>query len=314
MPGTVGTKNDNILGIVIILLGVLVVLANISVCALVLSIRKLRTYINGFVISLAITDAITGILSVTFFYDHDIHKELFRFFAKATILSNIGNLCAVSYERYLAVVKPFYYKTKLRKSFRTIIIIIWASSICLSLIDVLLRSLGIKRDILSLVNKVFVFIFVTAPFFLMVGIYILIFRRFKLQRQRISHDIHGVHRERIANRQKVEVKIVKIIIVIAVLFITSWIPFVIHESDRKLRKFTLPGFEIGFLIQIFTLGTLVSSLINPFVYTFVKQDFRAQIGLIFRRITRRRDAIAPCAGDPGSAVRSIGLQETLATP
>jgi len=121
------------------------------------------------------------------------------------------------------------------------------------------------------------------PFVFMVAMYVCIFMAIRKQNRRIR-DLQAGQRRPIAIRQKRKIKIVKIFLVVATLYIVSWIPAVLHETVKKMEKFYLPGFKTSLAVQIFIFGTVVSSLLNPFIYTFAKQDFRREIQRIYGKI------------------------------
>lgn len=294
--------NDAIVGVVVLIMAILVVLANILVCTLVLTTKRLRTYINGFVVSLAISDTLTAVFAAINFCKRDMRKELFRYFVVFTTISELGNLCAVAYERYIAVVKPFHYKTIIEKNFLGIIVFIWSVSICASLCNFLSLS-SIDRSTLRLLNQIFVFIFVVVPFVFMTVMYILIFIEIRKKKRQIQ-AMQELHSRQMTFRQKREIKIVKMFLVVGGLYAVSWIPAILHETNREIQRFELPGFTTSFAIQIFSLGALTSSLINPFMYTFVKKDFKTQISQIFGKITRRRNVFSR------DVSRGIGLRKS----
>jgi hypothetical protein len=274
----------------ILLLSVLAIVANILVCLLVLNAKQLRTYVNGFVISLAASDILTSTtLFVYISFNGKPKTELERAFIKylifVTTTSEIGNLCAVSYERYLAVVKPLHYKTRVKKYFLRIVTTVWVVSFFSSLL-VFLRFTSVRHYNLRITFIASVFIFVLVPFLFMIGLYIRIYVELRRQSKRVN-DLRVTQRQPMNLRRNREAKIVKIFSIVAFLYAVSWIPAIAHKSVKEIQHFTLPGSDSNFAIQLFVVGSILSSLANPFIYTFAKQDFRRQIRKISQNIRNK---------------------------
>lgn len=93
----------------------LAVFGNAMVVYLILTRRKLRTTNNHFVLSLAIADFCVGI---SFYPGHMIcyllassckHSMISDDIAVLAIYSSVSNLCAMTLDRYIAIVKPLHY-------------------------------------------------------------------------------------------------------------------------------------------------------------------------------------------------------------
>jgi len=291
-------KLDDIVGFILLVIAVLVIVANAMVCLLVVTNKRLRTDVNGFVVSLAMSDIITAAVTLLNFLSvvHQTKTETEITFVTISVrfitLSGVANLCAMAYDRYMAVVKPFQYKTRSRKFFVGIVAAVWVGSACVSLLY-FLRLSSVSISILNLINQFVILFFIVAPFVFMVVMYVCIFMVIRKQRRR-TRDLQAAQRRPIAIRQKREIKIVKIFLVVATLYIVSWIPLALQETVRKVKDFHLPGFKTNFVIHLFVFGAGLSSLMNPFIYAFAKQDFRREIQRIYRK---RRHGTAPSIPD-----------------
>lgn len=134
-----------------------VVAANVLVCFLVYSQRRMRTYCNGFVVSLAISDIMIG---VAMFIQYNlelqnISRDVVNLMYSFVFFCGAFNLCAVTYERYLAVMKPFKYKTIIAKVFKTSAALIWLLSLLLSALPLTWRT---RRDVNSrrLIHNIYI--------------------------------------------------------------------------------------------------------------------------------------------------------------
>ena len=132
--------------------------------------------------------------------------------------------------------------------------------------------------------------FILLPFLFMVGMYVCIFVAIRKQKRRVR-SLQEAQRRPIALRQKREIKILKMFLVVAVLYIVSWIPLLLHETVREIEEFNLPGFQTSLAVQVFMFGALLTSLLNPFIYTFTKQDFKREIRNIYRKTRRVPQAL-----------------------
>ncbi|XP_031549247.1 octopamine receptor beta-2R-like [Actinia tenebrosa] len=282
-------ENEQIILTCIFVFSVLAILANALVIILVLTSKRLRTYVNGFLVSLAASDILINICVAFPFVFFSWEKQhikiattLYKYFLASASMSELGNLCAATYERYLAVVKPFQYKTRIKKYFCIIIPVVWLSSFLVSLI-VFLHYADLKKSVKKMIVIPTLLIFVLLPLFIIIIFYHYIFVSLVKQKKTI-HTLGSIHPHVLHQRKKREVKLVKMFAVVASLYIFSTIPGLLHESVGEIRNFTLPGCTTSFALFLSYFGIVLSSLANPFIYTFSKQDFRQQIKVIFKNI------------------------------
>jgi hypothetical protein len=262
------------------------VLANALVFLLVLTSKRLRTFVNGFVVSLAASDILLCTALFVFMTgihrDGDVVEDWTRYFMGVASLSELGNLCAVTFERYLAVVKPFQYKVRIRTYFSVIIPVVWLCSFTIS--SLIFLPLTDKNYSQMRILLIFLaIIFVVIPLLIIIIFYCYIFTSLA-KRQRVLRDLGSVHRTADQQRKRREAKLVKMFAVVASLYVSSTIPLLLHEFVEEIEKFRLPGCTTSFAVLLSVAGTVLSSLANPFIYTFTKQDFRQEIKKIFRKV------------------------------
>ena len=102
-----------------ILLAVAILFGNALVIASYKINRRLRTRTNAFLVSLAVSDFLVGIISMPMWIYNIIivdngsvpFKAIFKTFDVFSALASIYHLTAISIERYIAVSRPFYYKS-----------------------------------------------------------------------------------------------------------------------------------------------------------------------------------------------------------
>ncbi|XP_020917036.1 melanopsin [Exaiptasia diaphana] len=257
----------------LLVLSGLVVATNVAVCWLVIARRVLRTYTNGFVVSLAVSDILSGGI----FMPVAVLRPLSTFrghVAMMVIVSSTLNLSAVAFDRYLAVVRPLAYKSRIETSFIRIVVAVWGASGLMSVLPVFW-----KADETLLVHKVYlscaVILFLVLPLVFILFVYTFIFVKLR-QHGKLLRNLHAT-RTRIdeARRSRRESKSVKMFFIILAVFATCWIP-VIYMTFAAYVANRLDIIPASLTI-ISHYCIMLSSLINPFLYTFMKLDFQREV-------------------------------------
>lgn len=270
---------------------VLIVVTNSCVCLLVYMYTSLRTYTNGFVVSLAVSDILTGALLLPLY----IAKPDFPgtgYFVSAILLTGVANVCAVTLDRYLAIKRPFIYYNVMQKHFWKLIVCSWALPIVISVIHF---SFGSEA---TLAERVYKFLLagigVIVPYIFVFVAYYQIFQQARIIVNRIRRESSlGWRREDKSGKKTTrkndvtsETKVAKMFSVIAVSFILSWMPVIYLTSvtavaglDTKLDALLAPLW-----LQQCSLFTIaLGSMVNPVIYSFFKPDFRR----ILKRLLRK---------------------------
>lgn len=261
-----------------------VVLANGVVCGLVATRRKLRTFTNGFVVSLAVSDILSGGV----FMPTSVlvpGSRVNNHVSMVVIVSSTLNLSAVAFERYLAVVKPLSYKVVIKNWFRRLVCLVWGVAIFMSVLPAFWDA-----NVESLIHKVYlscaVILFLVLPLVFILFVYTFIFIKLR-QHGKLLHNLHAT-RTRLAEarRSKRESKTVKIFFSIMALFAFCWIPVMYMTFAVVANRLDLIP---PYLMLVSHISILLSSLINPFLYTFMKQDFRREATALFcKKLAQRR--------------------------
>lgn len=278
-------------------MAVLTVLANAVVCFLVYQNKTMRTYTNGFVVSLAISDMITGLalfLQYSIRLDHYGLNVITNIIFAVVFFGGIANLCAVTFDRHLAVTRPLHYMAFMSRHFWKILLGCWTSALVVSVLP--LCWMG---NINLIVHKVYViatlFLCIILPYAL------ILLGNFKVRQQirrcihqerRMTHPsilypaINSVEEDETLRpmrkkstaknhiKYSTETKVVKVIVIVASLFFISWLPVIYFSFVFTIgKKEYIPQVLVS--ISPFTLA--LSSLANPFLYSFMKPDFKEQI-------------------------------------
>lgn len=163
---------------------VLITIINSAIIIVVIQEKTLRTYTNGFIVSLAISDALTGavlfpvyILGPSYMIGHT--NAIFLF-------SGVANVCSLSYDRYVAVFRPFRYRAIISKSFKPMVIACWLIPVLIGLIPLAWKM--VEADLAIRLSKGYIILLVILVIFAYVcifGAYCRIFVRLRKKSKRI---------------------------------------------------------------------------------------------------------------------------------
>ena len=124
-------------------INVVVLIGNSLVVVAVIKYRKLRTITNVYIVSLACADMMLGILVLPFSASYDVlhfwpfGESFCSIWLAVDVLlctASILNLCAISFDRYLAVSRPIRYPSIMsRRRGKFIVCFVWILSLMISL-------------------------------------------------------------------------------------------------------------------------------------------------------------------------------------
>lgn len=276
----------------LLMISIIAVVANLFVCVLVFSKRRLRTRTNRFVVSLAISDIlIAGILLPLCLAQ--VNPTVIAYMGSITLLAGVANISVVTIDRYIAVFRPFRYNEIMRFWFTKIIILAWSLSIAVSLIPLFWNT-----DHTTTAHLVYIF---TAQIGLVVFAYVLIFiayiRIFRkvhqtVKKERIlmlslakSHG-QGIENNSRASQSSSESKVARVSIIIAANFMLTWLPVeYMTFMDNLGKEEYIP--ESLSTISFYTIA--LGALIDPMVYSYLKSDFRQAIKSLFVKRSRENE-------------------------
>ena len=255
------------------ILSVIIVVANCSVCALVCFNKTLRTYTNWLVLSLAVSDILTGgvLLPILLIKPTSLLTD---YFIAIILLSGAANICAVTYDRYVAIIKPLLYPCLAPKLFKRAIVVSW-------LIPTIYTVLPLAWDknptkTIHIVYLVSLELFgVVLPYIFVTFAYVRIFRevRHSLSMRRDFESAREQRKERRCISS--DTQVAKVFCIVSTAFLLSWLPILYLTTVNSIlvRPDLVPGVLV--IISVFTVAT--SSLVNPLIYAFLKPDFKVVI-------------------------------------
>ncbi|XP_032241284.2 beta-1 adrenergic receptor [Nematostella vectensis] len=264
----------------LICLCIIIVLLNGAVIAIVYHNKNIRSFTNGFVVSLALSDILTGGL----FFPITIGDGSFvglPYINCICLLLGVGNVCCVTYDRYMSISSPLTYATDIRKRFKLLVAVCWSVPILFALIPVIWSADGT-----TLAHKVYIYVLeicgVVIPFIFIFSVYCYIFRQVRKCNQKISREMTDKDSKRSRHKKLfAKLKVARVFVIVSILFLLSWVPILYVTTVNNLgRRDLIP--DVLILLAFYALA--LGSIVNPVIYCFMKPDFKAAI----RRIMLRR--------------------------
>ena len=299
---------------------IIVLMVNLTGNGLVCLVLKSSTLISNrptyiFLLSLAITDILTGICSFPIRIRQSLDNQLFcmpdwvcwfHFFSDTVLsVSSIVHLLAVTIERYIAIQMPYHYDNIVthRRAYIAVVMI-WLYSALWTGLNVFDWSFpdqpGVIHDqkmaICTTGNKIYftvlyVFIFLI-PIAIMSAVYTVIYRTAAYHIRRMSqNEVHTHTKQRSKVIRQREIKTLTTIIIVFAAFCFCWIPNIgvslsgfwnlsfwqnLYLRDRN-------SFIIAFFVSTQILPALHST-VNPFIYVIGNRQFRQACLKVWRRM------------------------------
>ena len=271
-------------------IAVVILLTNGIVFVLFWKRKSLCTPSNYLLLSLAISDIMTGLINIPLFLSDFILNDNYlipsllgasRVFHNVISFSIAYHITAVTAEKYLAVVNPFGRNMRSKKTAFKVASIIWLWSILLGAAPACWFNKWLAGDSLAyymqagynIFSLVIVFLL---PFTFILYAYCIMFRAVssKPSLRKSSQQQKGTRAFKKASNEK---KCLVILLAMALTFAMCWLPWfmlmllfsLVHIGWIPV-KYIIPLVPAS---QIFLIIRYLSSAINPLLYTFFKQDF-----------------------------------------
>ena len=283
-----------------ILLALLIVLLNSMVFILVVKKRSLRTTTNCFLLGLAASDFLTGLISLpvsitcNIFHEHGVCFATIYIWMFTSFLT-VSHILAVTADRFIAIMFSLRYPqivTKQRCNFA--LGFVWSSSLVVSLLQLWwLRPSSYDphdslpeeyRDEELAFNITCFVVYLGMPVGFMAFTYLMTVREIRRQNQLQILNIPSDLQEQRKWRKR-EYKAITIFFVMFVTYVISWLPFFLLRYLQMDNSFSLPDWAS----YMFGYARFMSSLLNPCLYVFGKHDFRKAWGALYTFKHRDRD-------------------------
>lgn len=293
-------------------LGLVIIFGNSFTCVVFSSSSYLRqNYVNIYLISLGVADISMGILVVpgyASFCTGCAYKwsKFCWFFASArdfAFPATVLNLLAITYDRHLAVIRPLYYaSTMTKRKVYGILIAVWITPFVVSLVRNIWQHSWegeASKRAEKVYNAILSTVFGIIPIPLLLFVNLKVMKAINRHRRRIHagleqslsftyhtdrglsegkrvtftdsgfarSNINGQTRRNMARKKRGTMSCVLIVL----LFTVSWIPRVFFDLCSLLSRDDLTSPLLNKLSLFFI---IFQSSVNPFVYSFYRNDFR----------------------------------------
>lgn len=283
---------------------------NLAILFAFFKVRKLRTKINFFLISLAFSDLTFLVACLPLQLEWHLKKVFVHSLLICEMMCTVYyfiiscsclNLMAVSGYRYMTICHPFLSKRILKNQILYIVAIIWTYSGITAMLPVMgWRSQPSSVDT-QFCNFTFDkgFIFFTIgfnwflPSFVVFVFYGLIFRITRIQAKKIAKNeiiLEKSDRKRRNYLLKGAISLSKIVSV----YLICWLPFIIKCFLSQLDNYEPIPYVYHYLIMFLTYS---NSAINPFLYAGLCEDFNSAFRKFYRQFMSGIRSIGNSSGD-----------------
>lgn len=271
--------------------GVLMFFGNCFVSVVFLASKKLRrNFMNIFLLSLSISDMLMAVLIVPFYTVHCFRDcshfltpycWLLRKPRDFVLTATTLNICAITYDRYLAILRPLQYGAKMTKlRVGVFLAAVWAIPIVVAATRSLWYHSAEDEQRRHLTVKLYDIAVVIIPVILfqtvMLVVNIQIIRNIRKHKKaaktssadsspsQVNRDLKEISRLRKGTTSCV---------VIVLTFVICWLPKTVHNFSYVVVP-PDPIISSPLFFRICFLFLFIQSSFNPFIYTLYRAQFR----------------------------------------
>ena len=286
-------------------IGILIILTNGLVFLLYYSRQSLRKAPNYLLLSLAVCDFLNGSLNITLFilaFIPVVQGATFISLVCAVEVSHnfvaitaAGHIFLITAEKYLAVMRPFKYHVIKNRTMLLVIVGTWTISGVVAAAPISWFSKRRHRIPIGLILETAFNVFCLlavflVPYTLIICAHVAMFKKV-FQRRSQRNILFRNKNSKICKKKKNELKCLAIFATMATIFGVCWLPWFVLRlvfSLVGLRLIT-PNYDV---ISTCTHATVIAryltSVINPLLYTFFKQDFWRALKRMMLKLSTKR--------------------------
>ena len=267
------------------------------------SSRLRQNSMNIFLLSLACWDVLMAVLVIPFYAIHcslgcnyflSEYCWLFRKFKDCVLMGATFNVCAITFDRFLAVLRPLRYVATMTKRRVTVILAgVWTLPAVVAGIRSSWHHTKKDKD-LRYANKMYdtilVFVFVVVSVLVMLVVNVKIMKTIKRHNKReiTENSRRKATRQNtseIATRRKGTTSCLLVVFV----FMVCWLPRIVYNFSYIIKP---PGLASPLFFRLAFFSLFLQSSVNPFIYSFYRSEFRkATLKLIKWRSNNRVNPI-----------------------
>ena len=273
--------------------GLIIFFGNIITVIVFLSNKKLRrSYMNIFLVSLGFADILMALLVIpghAIFCtgcQYIITKHCWFIGGTRFVVfpATKFNLLAITYDRYLAVLRPLQYQVKMTgKRVISILLLAWTLPIVLAVLRNAWQHTSSPEKSLyvdRIYSTVLIFAFVVVPVVLMVIVNILIVQAIRRQRRAEDNRAKLLRRNRGTcyighkenwNERRLKHKGTVSCILIVLIFVVCWIPRAFYNFSHVFGR---PDLVSPLLEKLSLFFLFLQSAVNPAIYSYYRDDFK----------------------------------------
>lgn len=271
-----------ILLVLVILESFLIVAANSTVFVLIFKYKKLRRKNNYCLISLAISDFLTGLVVLPLVivcngYDESTCTPM-DLSTRSLSFSTILHLLVATGERYFKIRYPLRYKYYITGArIALILVAVWVISLSLSLVQltwIYHPELDTYYDLVFSTSCVVVFAFLPFVITVLANIHVLwiIRKENEIRHNMVQHEHDARCSKKSTRRKSNERKALMVYLAMTVSFMVGFLPYFILTNMDDMQQHVGFGVSLSFLILRYT-----APLVDPLLYTFFKTDFKSAV-------------------------------------
>lgn len=284
-------------------IAILTVLGNGLVMYLIIRNRRLRVIPNAFIFALALSDFLVGAVitptdfACTYWYPHSCKPENLLLVFDILIHLSVTNLCSLTFDRYMAVVRPLKYHHFMSRGRVVLILsITWLSAtvfpsigyICLS------YNLELTRKVLRVTD--ITFLQILPPILLAIAYMRMVFiarqheKTVRLQHSQLKFNYgNSSHTSKFRSKQgdSRERASVRMIGAVIVAFFLCYALAIFRSLHMYIMHKHLPVT----VIYVSRILLLSNSAVNFLVYAFLKKDFKQEFQRMCKKKRVPRDSL-----------------------
>ena len=293
VPDTCNKTEEVVFLVLFAVVGLVMFLGNSFVCVVFLASKKLRhSFMNIFLLSLSVSDVLMAVLVIPFYTVHcfrDCPHSLTHYcwlLRKArdfVLTATTLNICAITYDRFLAILRPLQYGAKMtRLRVGAILTAVWLIPVVVAATRNIWNHRTANDEAQShLTVKLYDVGVVIAPVILfqaaMLAVNIQIIRKIHKHRQaarmcaanELSPDQLKGDLKEISRLKKGTTSCV----IVVMTFVICWLPKTVHNFSYIVDP-PDPILSSPLFFRICFIFLFIQSSFNPFIYTVYKAQFR----------------------------------------